>query len=77
MNRRWLVFLLALITVLLAALSTGSMFYYVISVTMAVMLVLSFLSAIVTLYSAQIGFQMPTVTVRRTESLPMQISVRR
>ena len=76
MNRRWLVFLLALVTVLLAALSTGSMFYYVIGATMAVMMVLSFLSALVTLYSAQIGFQMPTVTVRRTESLPMQISVR-
>ncbi len=76
MNRRWLIFLLALITVLLAALSTGSMFYYVVSVTMAVMLLLSFLSAVITLYSAQIGFQMPTVTVRRTESLPMQISVR-
>ena len=71
MNRRWLIFLLALITVLLAALSTGSMFYYVVSVTMAVMLLLSFLSAVITLYSAQIGFQMPTVTVRRTESLPM------
>ena len=76
MNRRWLIFLLALITVLLAALSTGSMFYYVVSVTMAVMLLLSFLSAVITLYSAQIGLQMPTVTVRRTESLPMQISVR-
>lgn len=76
MNRRWMVFLLALVTVLLAALSTGSMFYYVISVTMAVMMALSFLSALVTLFSAQIGFQMPTVTVRRTESLPMQITVR-
>ena len=43
MNRRWLVFLLALLTVLMAALSTGSMFYYVISVTMGVMLVLSYL----------------------------------
>ena len=49
MNRRWLVFLLALLTVLMAALSTGSMFYYVISVTMGVMLVLSYLSALVTL----------------------------
>lgn len=76
MNRRWLVFLLALTTVLLAALSTGSMFYYVISVTMGVMMLLSFLSAVVTLYSAQIGFQMPASKVMRTESLPMQISVR-
>lgn len=76
MNRRWLIFLLATVTVLLAALSTGSMLYYVISITMGVMLLLSYLSALVTIYSAQIGFQMPTVTVKRTESLPMQISVR-
>ena len=76
MNKRWIIFLLANATVLLAALSTGSIFYYVIAVTMATMFLLSLLSAVITLFSAQISFTMPGTTVRRTEALPMQITIR-
>ena len=76
MNKKWIVFLLAILTALLAALSTGAVFYYVIATSMLIMLALSFISALVTLLSADISLELPSLTVRRTQSVPMQISVR-
>ncbi len=76
MNGRAAAFLLAGLTALAAALSTGSSLYYLIAITMGLMLLYAYASAAWTLYTASAKAECPRRVVTRGQEIRLNVLVR-